>query len=121
MVYFTKTYVVKKYAEGQYVHGRWTKGTVENDTIDANIQPITGNELLSLSVGRKELGKIKIYTDAVLNIATETTGVTTDDGISGDIVTWDDGNDYEVVQLLDYNNNIISHKKYIAELRKNEC
>lgn len=109
------THVLKTYSAGSYVNGIWVEGTETVTTFTADIQPVSGEEAAALNIGSDNIGKIKIYTNNMLKIKTE--GATPQ---SGDIVTWNgDGKDYEVVGVLNYDNNIINHRKYIAELRTN--
>ena len=115
-ILFPKTGVHQKttYATGSYVNGIFVNGASSTSYFTADIQPITGYELETLEIGQKDLGKIKIYTNDNLNV--------TGDGNSqkGDIITWNgDGQNYEVIAELNYDNNIINHRKYIAEIRSN--
>lgn len=98
-----------KQVNGSYVNGEWTKTEIEG-TFVGSVQPLTGKELESLPVGREDRGKVKVYSDSPLNACVEGTEN------SGDIVIWQ-GKRWEVIFALDYQNNLISHYKYIAEYR----
>ena len=113
MIFFPKPYNIKTYVEGVYNGdtGLYEPGADSEIIIQANAQPVTGRELDSLDIGRNNLGKIKIYTDYELKVAIKGTGQ------NGDIFIFDDGFEYEVIQKLPYNSNIINHNKYIAEIR----
>lgn len=95
---------------GSYVNGIWTVGTNTVSTFLGSCQPITGKELETLAIGRKDLGKIKIYTDSDLPVSIE--GGTD----SGAIVTYN-GQTWEVISKMTYISGLIEHKKYVAELR----
>lgn len=116
-ILFPKTGAHQKtvYGVGGYVDGRWVDETTTTTNLTADIQPMSGEEVESLNIGDRNLGKIKIYCDDVLNISDETTGQ------KGDIITWDaNGENYEVISEQVYNNGLIEHIKYIGELRKND-
>lgn len=109
------THERKIYSPGSYVDGNWIEGTSTIDFFTADIQPISGEEAESLNIGERNLGKIKIYTNVDLNISQEGSNQ------SGDIITWTgDGKKYEVIGELNYDNNLLNHRKYIAEYRRNE-
>lgn len=56
-------YTLTRYPEGSYVeHGRWQEQDLTTQTIEANIQPVTGKELEDLPEGRITKDIIKIYT-----------------------------------------------------------
>lgn len=116
-ILFPKVGIHKKtvQAVGSYVNGIWQDGTEITTTFTADIQPMTSREISNLSIGSMNLGKIKIYTNDDLNIMGD------GNNQKGDIITWDgDGNDYEVISCDSHTNNLLSHKKYIAELRVNK-
>ena len=110
MIMFPKTYILKTYKEGELVKGQFIPGAQFSRNTIADIQPITGKELESLNIGRQELGKIKIYTDDIYTISKEGTKQ------NSDIIVWQENN-YEIIQKLPYDNNLINHNKYIAEIR----
>jgi hypothetical protein len=107
------------YSEGHYENGRWREGPSTENTILADIQPITGEELKSLNVGRENVGKIKIYTNNKLNIGQEGTSISDNvvKWINGDKITWNN-EIYELIAEEIRDNNILNHYKYIGELRK---
>lgn len=94
---------------GSYVNGVWTKAESAS-TFEGSVQPVTGKEVESLPVGREDRGKVKVYSNTPLNVSTEA------QGHSGDIVIWE-GQKWEVIFELKYQNGLIDHYKYIAEYR----
>jgi predicted nucleic acid-binding protein len=111
-VLFPKKYTINELSSGEYVDGWWEEGAMFSMEIEADIQPLTGRELESLDVGRRGVGKIRIYTDKDLQIA--------DAAINdnGDIVIYDEKK-YEIISK-EPRKGIMNHNKYIAELRMNE-
>lgn len=95
---------------GTYVKGVWTPGTDTTKTVYGSVQALSYRELAILDIGRKDLGKVKIYSDTALKVSQEGTEN------SGDIITWD-SRDWEIIQALDFQNGIIPHYKYLAEFR----
>jgi hypothetical protein len=90
--------------------GEYTR-TETAGTFVGTIQPLTGKETELLNVGREDLGKVKVYSSTQLNVSTEETEN------SGDIVVYS-GKKWEIIQALDYQNNLIPHYKYIAEYKE---
>lgn len=109
-ILFGQTHAIKVFSGAHWEMGRYIKDQAVESTIVADVQPMTGKEITDLNIGRKNVGKIKIYYNSELNIAQEDTNIT------GDIIEWG-GNDYELIAKLTYNNNLINHYKYIGELR----
>ena len=112
MALFPKLSTVKVKSPGSYDKGQWIEGIETPTIIQADAQPMTGKEIEVLSVGRANLGKIKIYTDSAinLNIADETTQQ------NGDLFV-KNGQDYEIIAVDNNEVGLIPHHKYIAELR----
>lgn len=98
---------------GRYIDGVWTEPSTIESVLFADIQPMTDFELENLLIGDKNVGKIKIYCNIDLNVMNELQNK------KGDLVVWDANNEtYEIIGQLKYNNNLINHNKYVAELRK---
>lgn len=76
-------------------------------TFTGSVQPTTGKDLEFLPVGREDIGTIKIYSDTQLNVAIAGTNK------SGDIVVWE-GQRWECIQEMKFQNGLIEHYKYIA-------
>ncbi len=108
---FRKNYTIKRKAQGSYVKGIWTPGAVTEVTIKASFQPVGSDDISALAIGRKDIGKIKGYSDTLLNITDITAGTT------GDIVVYN-GKEYEVIYLDKNRSDVINHYKYIAEYRE---
>lgn len=94
---------------GSYVNGVWTSSAV-SITVMGSAQPMSGREIQALEIGRKDIGKIKLYTDTPLVVSTE------GQANSGDVVTWQ-GKLWEVISTADYQNDLIPHYKSIAEYK----
>jgi hypothetical protein len=107
---FPKTYITQDHGEGGYIDGRWVDGAVTESTMVGSIQPLSGRELASLEIGRADLGKVKIYSSTELQVSN-------DGGDEKGTIVFYRNKKYEVIQEMAFDNNLISHFKYIAELR----
>jgi len=112
-IFFPQTWSKTQYTAGSYVNGKWVEGTPTVSALIADIQPISGKELDTLTIGDRNIGKIKVYTSEALIIMNEGTYQ------SGDRVTWN-GEIYELIGKQERNGGLITHIKYIGELRKND-
>jgi hypothetical protein len=79
---------ITRMAAGTYVAGRYVPGTDQDFDASANIQPLSGKELLQLPEGDREKEVKKIYTAFALQ--------------NGDGVTRADGIRYEVQAVEDW-------------------
>lgn len=109
-ILFPETNTKKSTASGAYVKGVWTPGSETLSNIIIDVQPVTGNELESLEIGRRDLGKVKAYSNISLNVADEK------NKINGDIIVYDNRN-WEIISRLPYQHGLINHYKYFAEYR----
>ena len=107
---FPKIYNYKECQEGVFLDGIYNTGYSELLEFEGNIQPMTQVEINSLNIGRKNLGKIKIFTDKIFNIAIE------ESDKNGDLIFYENKN-YEIISLDNHTGNLLPHKEYIAELR----
>ena len=108
---FRNDYTVKRMTGGTYIKGQWTPGDREDLTISMSVQPVTGKELENMNVGRRNIGKIKCYTDEELQISKP------DEDFTGDLVLFQ--NDlYEIIAKEPWQSGIINHYKYYAEFRR---
>jgi len=88
-------------------------------TIKASVQPISGEVVDSMGIGRRGIGKVKIYTRTELNVAG------TDRGVNGDYIAWK-GNNYEIIAKEKDQNRLVmvngptAHYKYVGELREDD-
>lgn len=103
----TYTLEVKRYTQG-YVNGRSTKTLDDTFTIKTSWQPVTGEDLETLPEGKRAEFSFKGYPNKQLFVADPKKQ------IQGDIITGPDGYSYEVVRSEPWQNNIISHYKFIA-------
>lgn len=106
---FPKTITYRRYSVTDDGYGRFTKAYT-TATFQGSVQPMTGKEVESLEVGRRDLGKRKIYSSEKLKVAVEATA------FSGDVVEWQDDL-YEIIQEMTFQNDLIGHYKYVAEYR----
>ena len=95
---------------GSRVKGKWS-GSETPGTFTGNVQPLTGRELDVVQVGRKDIGKVKVYANQSLNVSVEGSNT------PGDIIIWQGGR-WEIIAKLPYQNDLINHYKYIAEFRE---
>jgi hypothetical protein len=106
---FPKT-ISYKAVTGSYVSGIWVKSEATG-TFEGSVQPVTGKDLETLPTGRGDRGIVKVYSGTQLNVSRA------DTDNSGDIVIWE-GKEWEIIQELPYQNDLIEHYKYFAEFRK---
>lgn len=111
-VMFPKTYPIKKANVGIRIKGRSIDEDRSTKNLVADIQPLNSYEISRLDIGDRGLGKVKIYTDDVLNISDKSSET------PGDYIKYD-GEWYEVL-MKDKHSGIMQHNKYIAEARKDE-
>lgn len=109
-VLFPQTYSYTPFQKGKRIKGRFVSTYGSSSTFSGNVQPMNEIEVNALNIGRKNIGKIKIYTDHVFNIAEESSN------INGDLVDYD-GFQWEVIGKDHHTGTLLPHKKYIAELR----
>lgn len=112
-VLFPRDITLKSKSEGYYDDdGKWVKGAETDVIIKGDAQPMTQKEIDNLDIGKRNLGKIKIFTDYALKIA--------DDGTNqnGDLIQYDDGSLYEVIGQDPHRSNVLNNTKYIGEYRK---
>lgn len=99
---FRKSLTRKAPAAGAMVNGRWVEGSLASTTIKASVQPITPHDMMSMDVGRRNSRGFWLYTDTKLN--SKGNGTNT----NPDIIVID-GDDYEVVQVAPWQNNVLPH------------
>ena len=85
----TGTYTVRRLAAGALVLGRWTPGASANFSIDAVVQPLTGNDLKMLPEGFHTANTRRVWTETPLKV--------TEDGSEPDTIEIG-GEDYRVIQ-----------------------
>lgn len=107
---FPKTINVRRITGG-YVNGIWTENAPVSETFQGSVQPVTGKDLDTVEVGREDRGKVKVYSSTPLSVSIE------GEEYSGDVVIWQD-KEWELIQAMDFQNDLINHYKYIGEFRK---
>lgn len=95
---------------GQYVDGVWEWDADTSRTVYGSVQAMSYHDILMLDIGRRDVGQVKVYCDEALKVSQAGTENT------GDIIQWDDRN-WEIIKAMDFQNGVIDHYKYIAELR----
>lgn len=104
---FRKTIVLKRPAAGDYnTSGEWVEGAVTQSNIKASVQPATTEDLQSLPENRRQLGAYRLYSDTAFQPVTE-------DGANPDVVEIN-GEDYEIAQVMPWQNGVVPHYKAIA-------
>lgn len=106
MTLFPKTIVVNTLT-GSYVNGEWSSTPVPG-TFLGSVQPMSGKEVEALGIARHDGGYVKVYSNTALNVSEE------GGDQEGDRVTWQN-QIWEVVKDLRFQNDIISHYKYVAQ------
>lgn len=107
---FPKTYITEDHGAGSYVNGKWIEGTITEGTMIGSVQSLSGKEFASLEIGRADLGKVKIYSNTELQVSN-------DGGDEKGTIVFYRNKRYEVIQEMAFDNDLINHFKYIAELR----
>ena len=110
MTMFPKTINYEYHSPGAYVNGIWTPGATQSTTFEGSVQALTAKDMQSLPVGRQDVGMVKIYADIELPMSTE------GGNDAGAIVLWESKR-YEIIQKMDFQNDLIEHYKYIGALR----
>lgn len=106
---FATTLSVSRYPAGAYVDGQWTAGTPTTLTVIAVVQPMTARERLLLPESVRSRAAVKLYTDAAMTPADETTQRT------GDRFSWD-GRTWEVFETAHQAAGTLAHYKSGAVL-----
>ena len=107
---FRQTVQVLTELPGSYVQGIFTPGARSVITIQASIQPVSGQDMITAPEGRRIQDMIKIYTSTELKQAEEGAGQ------QPDIVVWQ-GNGYEITSMDVRQMGVISHYKTFATKR----
>lgn len=96
---------------GGYVRGEWVEDTHSEFTFIGDCQPYSYKDLLTLEVGRKDIGQLKVFSSMPLKVGLEGTPN------SGDLVIWE-GKVWEIVQEDAHQMSVLPHYRYRAEYRK---
>jgi len=105
---FRKPYTVKRTVAGSYVSGVFVEGSETTLSIQASIQPVSGQDMVSIPEGRRSSDMVKVYTDTSLFSQGDAGS-----GQSPDRVVWL-GKDYEIYTKDVRQMGVISHYKYFA-------
>lgn len=103
---FRQPYTITRTAAGSYVSGLFVAGSQLTLTIQASVQPVSGEDLKPLPEGRRLDDYVKVYTDSDLQMLQESTGK------QPDRLTWR-GHTYECISADVRQMGVISHFKYI--------
>lgn len=110
---FPKKYETISHGTGDYdINGNWVPGSDIDSFFMGSMQPMTGKEIESLTVGRADIGKMKIYSDRILKVSRD------GGDEAGEIIKFNNQR-WEVIDELNYDSDLIPHFKYIAEFREN--
>lgn len=85
--------------------GRWVEGSPTDTTITGSLQPLSGDELQTLSEGERQKKSRKVYTTSALSAGSITTGVRADQIVDGSTV-WD-------VRSVELQTEVLGHYKAI--------
>lgn len=110
------TLTVKRRASGDYDSSGFFKvsGSDTEFTITASVQPMTGSEILLLPENKRELETKKLFTFTKLH------NIEKGNGVNSDIVIID-GDEFEVVRIYDWKNNVLNHYKvFVAKRTTND-
>lgn len=88
--------VITRKAAGSYVLGRWVEGVETAYSVEANVQPLNGHELLQLPEGDRLRENKKIYTAFPVQ--------------NNDILTLG-GKTWQVQNAMDWSNHPLPHYK----------
>lgn len=105
---FRKPFTVKRTVAGAYINGVYVEGPESTITIQASVQPVSGQDLVAIPEGRRASDMVKIYTDSDLFGQGDAGS-----GQSPDRLTYR-GKDYEIYTKEPNQMGIVSHYKYYA-------
>jgi len=103
---FRQPQTITRTATGAYVNGLYVDGATSTITIQASVQPATGEDMITLPEGRRMSDYVKIYTATNLQVLGE--GV----GLQPDVLTWR-GHSYECISVDVRQMTVVPHYKYI--------
>ena len=96
-----------RYGAGTYVNGRYVDSTESVDTIEANVQPLPGEELINLPELQRDKEVIQVFTTSELLTASESNAK------RADRVTYD-GKVYEVHLVEKFIMGVQDHYRAVA-------
>lgn len=92
------------------IRGVWVDGTPTETVYKGSIQPLSGDDILTLDPASRSRGKVWVYTSSKLTKRVE--GSTS----PADQVVFE-GALWEIIDDRPYSNGLIPHHKYLAEWR----
>ena len=98
---------VERFTAGTWVGGRWVEGNKTTLTINANVQPLKGEEILALSESDRHRDSIKVYSTDVLNTVNEVGQE------SADIIIWNSKR-YKAIKTQTYQMGVLDHTKTVC-------
>lgn len=98
--------IVRK-TEGEWADGYWEEGVEIDLTIEANVQPMRGHELLTLPESDRTRDSIKVYCVETLKTLNE------GDATTADHIIWD-GKRYQAIRTMTYKMGVLDHTKTIC-------
>ena len=96
-----ETIIIIRKTAGSYVNGRYVEGDETEIEIDANVQPLTGNEFLQLAEGDRYKESWKVFSASEIR--------------ANDVITRL-GKTYEVRRVSDYSSQSIPHYEALMVL-----
>jgi hypothetical protein len=105
---FRKPLSGTRFGTGAYVKGIWQEGVASVIGLEASVQPTTAHDLLFLAIARRERKTYTLYTDFKLLALTA--------GQKNPDIVDINGERFEVTAEAPWQNNVISHFKYIVTL-----
>ena len=107
---FRKPFQALRESAGAYVQGVYVAGARSVIDIQASIQPVSGQDMITAPEGRRISDMVKIYTDASLQESAEASG------LQPDLIVWR-GYAYEIVSIEVRQMSVIDHYKVMAVRR----
>lgn len=105
---FRKPFTIKRTVAGAYVNGVYVEGAESTITIQASVQPVSGQDLVAIPEGRRASDMVKVYTSEDLFCQGDA-----GTGQSPDRIVYL-GKDYEIYTKDVNQNGVIPHYKYFA-------
>lgn len=106
--FFRRTLTVKRYSGSYDVNGLWNIQLSETFDIKGSVQPSRGHEMYRDVAGRADIGDYDIYTATKLRTSLESSEDV------ADVVVLND-EDYEVVEVQNWQNDVISHYRIVVK------
>lgn len=110
MSLFPKPFIIRRITKHLGPTGVWIKDQPETLTFYGSVQPLSGFDLSVLDTGSQDKGQVWIYTTAELFFRQEGSSQ------AADILEYH-GQDWEVMPPKPYDNELLPHNQYRAELR----